>query len=364
MRQLLVFVFFVPLIIIGNPIRIEIINEFQTASSNSQRIEFRTFAIPGGDTIGTGEYLYNHTVITLAGTAVIDTNIYLPPLGYAIIDTSVLNGPFYLPFDSGYIRVGPGPMDSVTYPCSSFTYVHYIIPAPPSGASAAKFYRWLYNSLDYEYLPAEDWYIDYTPTLGYQNNDYPGCRLSGKVYGGGNPIANARVVAEYSSNMIICNPQPFYANCTTYTAINGAYVFDSLLPLGYKVTASASGYQSQIQFTPSALRCLKPITNFDFYLIGIEENNPAPAHSQFTVQPNPFHTITEIKCSIGNETKDMELNIYNITGRLVKKFVLPTSHFTLPTSITWDGTDNYGEPVRPGIYFAILQDKRIKVVRL
>jgi len=45
------------------------------------------------------------------------------------------------------------------------------------------------------------------------------------------------------------------------------------------------------------------------------------------------------------------LNIYDVTGRLVKNFSLPTSDFPLPTSIVWHGEDNKGRQVSCGVYF-------------
>jgi flagellar hook assembly protein FlgD len=69
------------------------------------------------------------------------------------------------------------------------------------------------------------------------------------------------------------------------------------------------------------------------------------------IYPNPCNGITNIKYSLGHSTKYAALKIYDVTGRLVKNFSLPTSHFSLPTSVVWDGTDDIGRNVPEGIYF-------------
>jgi flagellar hook assembly protein FlgD len=72
------------------------------------------------------------------------------------------------------------------------------------------------------------------------------------------------------------------------------------------------------------------------------------------VYPNPFSNKTKIKFSITQFSTTVSpsgLKIYDVTGRLVKNFVLPTSNFSLPTSLIWDGTDDAGRPVTAGVYF-------------
>lgn len=350
----------------ANPIKVEVINEFQTASSDLQRIELKYLEIPTDDTIFYDQPLLNTQVLTPGGTAVVDTDIYLPGQGYAVIDTSVLNGPFFLPPDSGYITVVlEGLGDEISYPCSSFSFENFIIPAPPAGASASKIYFWIYD--DYEYYAKRDWYVDNTPTFGEGNDDYPGCEVSGTVYGSGNPLVNAEVIAEYVLDGYVCNPGPFYTTCTTYTNINGFYSFDSLLPVRYHITASAPGYQPFTQVTEE-LRALKLLTNFDFNLLGILENDVANLTSSIYVYPNPFSKLIFINFeqvkSEKAKGKSYELKIYDATGKLIKVFSRTTHYAVGPTQITWDATDENGEPVSPGIYFICLPEKRIKVIKL
>jgi len=41
----------------------------------------------------------------------------------------------------------------------------------------------------------------------------------------------------------------------------------------------------------------------------------------------------------------------NATGRMVKEFILPTAYSSVPTVISWDGTDDSGKRVASGVYF-------------
>jgi len=76
-----------------------------------------------------------------------------------------------------------------------------------------------------------------------------------------------------------------------------------------------------------------------------------PRLSAFTIYPNP--TRGRIQLSIGHSAKGIGLCIYDVTGRLVKKFSLPTDYSLLPT-VVWDGTDQSGRAIPPGVYYAVL----------
>lgn len=71
---------------------------------------------------------------------------------------------------------------------------------------------------------------------------------------------------------------------------------------------------------------------------------------EFQVFPNPFHeqvTITTIFLDI-----EIACKIYDITGRLVRHFILPIDRDPcIPRSITWDGFDDQGRSLPSGVYF-------------
>lgn len=86
---------------------------------------------------------------------------------------------------------------------------------------------------------------------------------------------------------------------------------------------------------------------------GIEENDIIPAAvSLGSPYPNPFNN--NVKIPIGGVTENNTfLEIYDITGRLVKKLSLPDRE-SIYNSVTWNGTGAYGQEVASGVYFVRL----------
>ncbi len=79
--------------------------------------------------------------------------------------------------------------------------------------------------------------------------------------------------------------------------------------------------------------------------------------------PNPFTTAFSVKCSGFSEKQKVTLEIYDISGRLVKRLVrgeVPNSQFSI-LIYTWDGRDDRGRKVRSGIYFLKLKVKSEKL---
>ncbi len=103
------------------------------------------------------------------------------------------------------------------------------------------------------------------------------------------------------------------------------------------------------------------------------EDDVAGAELRFDIYPNPFSKQTKISFgkvnsaeSIGHSAEGIELRIYDVTGRLVKEFFLPTAYSLLPTVLSWSGTDDKGQKLPSGIYIIELntgkQITRKKVV--
>jgi tetratricopeptide (TPR) repeat protein len=65
--------------------------------------------------------------------------------------------------------------------------------------------------------------------------------------------------------------------------------------------------------------------------------------------PNPFNPITKISYSLPDEM-DANLVVFNIKGQVVRTLVSDKQSSGLHT-VTWNGTDNKGNPVASGIYF-------------
>lgn len=94
-----------------------------------------------------------------------------------------------------------------------------------------------------------------------------------------------------------------------------------------------------------------------------EFSNTKINNNQIKIQPNPFKqsTVIRIPNSLLGRLPS-ELNIYNLSGKLVKSF--STNNLThgvgragrdqqLKTnnSFVWDGTDNFGQSLPAGVYF-------------
>jgi photosystem II stability/assembly factor-like uncharacterized protein len=95
---------------------------------------------------------------------------------------------------------------------------------------------------------------------------------------------------------------------------------------------------------------------------GIKEYQPAKTQVvNLQVSPNPCVNGIKIKLSVSQGVNNMELKIYDVTGRVVKDFSRPTHYSAtqygglLPTVISWDGTDDDGNDVAQGIYFVELK---------
>jgi hypothetical protein len=82
--------------------------------------------------------------------------------------------------------------------------------------------------------------------------------------------------------------------------------------------------------------------------VGITQNQLPSTDYQLTNYPNPFNPSTTITFNLTAEnTKDAEIDIYNIKGQKVKQL----SAFRGQQSVIWNGTDENNEPVSSGIYF-------------
>jgi hypothetical protein len=115
------------------------------------------------------------------------------------------------------------------------------------------------------------------------------------------------------------------------------------------------------------------------YPIGIDEVGDRGQQSdinQIKICPNPFSTLTKISVGIehGAKSKGRKtpctkphapcLKIYDATGRVVRSFSLGPLPYAL--SILWEGKDDAGREVAPGIYFVSIPGyaQLAKVVKL
>jgi hypothetical protein len=79
----------------------------------------------------------------------------------------------------------------------------------------------------------------------------------------------------------------------------------------------------------------------------------APAFTLGRNYPNPFNPSTSIAYEI-TEPGHVQLNIYNIKGELIRTLV-DAPQTAQSYTVTWDGTDNVGNPISSGVYFYQMQ---------
>jgi hypothetical protein len=76
--------------------------------------------------------------------------------------------------------------------------------------------------------------------------------------------------------------------------------------------------------------------------------SPPKSYALMQNYPNPFNAGTVIRFDLSN-TSDWTLQVYNITGQVVRTF---SGHDEASTvSVTWDGTDRNGDHAASGVYF-------------
>ena len=87
-----------------------------------------------------------------------------------------------------------------------------------------------------------------------------------------------------------------------------------------------------------------------------------------SISPNPFSAATTIHLSgIAHGAEAIELQIFDVSGRKVKEISLLPLNFSL--AVTWDGRDDEGREVAPGVYFLRLRSgdhtasKKVLLVR-
>ncbi len=98
-------------------------------------------------------------------------------------------------------------------------------------------------------------------------------------------------------------------------------------------------------------------TGYDVYSLDgpiFVSSDELPAQNAVVLQnsPNPFRTSTTIFFSETTNSHELsQIKIYNIKGQLVRDFHIVTPSHSRSVSVTWDGKDESGNTVSPGIYF-------------
>ncbi len=93
---------------------------------------------------------------------------------------------------------------------------------------------------------------------------------------------------------------------------------------------------------------------------------PTQKHDIISVTPNPFRDKTDIRLKIADDRLPIadsrwQLNIYNVAGFLVKSFRI-AHNVVCPIQITWNGADEQGNLLSPGVYFCCFKSNMSKAV--
>jgi len=108
---------------------------------------------------------------------------------------------------------------------------------------------------------------------------------------------------------------------------------------------------------------------------GVEETAGRFTHDalRLEAQPNPFKGKLIIRYTIqdGGEMiqdtryriQDINLKIYDVSGRLVKSFNLESYIMYHESVISWDGTDDSGHRLPPGVYFVCLTNGSLSAIK-
>lgn len=94
---------------------------------------------------------------------------------------------------------------------------------------------------------------------------------------------------------------------------------------------------------------------------GIEEQNPPVATlSSIIAQPGIFSTTTMLCLANPNMNEDVTLKIYDNTGSLVRRLVLPRGE----RAVVWNGKDEMGRALCAGVYFVMPDGTKARTTRV
>jgi photosystem II stability/assembly factor-like uncharacterized protein len=107
-------------------------------------------------------------------------------------------------------------------------------------------------------------------------------------------------------------------------------------------------------------------TWFQANIVGIGSPETQRQKYQITAYPNPFSK--QIILSYTPDVLSINLKIYDVTGKIVKSFFTNNQPLTTNNYFVWNGTDDNGSLLSPGIYFArfLIEGKTLthKIIRL
>ena len=124
----------------------------------------------------------------------------------------------------------------------------------------------------------------------------------------------------------------------------------------------------KIQFYNSGILFAEDESDSNFTITGIaveekEDEQPPKWLRELVVYPNPFTKVLNIRRLGNTEKQTVNLKIYDLSGRLVKDFSLPTTKSSHTTTIFWDGKNKHGKDLSSGVYFLRFEAGKYKVTK-
>jgi hypothetical protein len=136
------------------------------------------------------------------------------------------------------------------------------------------------------------------------------------------------------------------------------YIIYEFLAEDYGLIAHVLSYPGETDTNFTNANFLERITDFS---TGIREGEgERVTHNYLNVSPNPARGVVEIRyivhdpVSFEGEMRKTKLEIYDVTGRLVKAFDLGSCVVDHASTIRWDGTDQSCRQLGGGVYFVRL----------
>lgn len=175
-------------------------------------------------------------------------------------------------------------------------------------------------------------------------------------------IQNA-FLTDYNASRTFCSIKMKDPDDGTFNPMPGSYPVNDADTLGLGNTLM--GFHTY--FYPSEYVNAPPWLVVNYHATAVEEAPAQVPSLSVNAFPNPFHEKTEIRLSgVWEKKAEAEINIYDLSGRLVRKYE-PCD--LCAGALFWDGRDGGGKRVASGIYFCrvtMVQDRflvRLLLVR-
>ncbi len=146
------------------------------------------------------------------------------------------------------------------------------------------------------------------------------------------------------------NYVPFAVNISSLVTL---WINGEIPNYGFVIEANAGQKFSKFYSKEHAYLAYRPFLEITLEETSIADAINTPLVSHINNYPNPFNPATTISFTIA-DSEMSSLQIINIHGQVVKNYPLWKSGKHL---VSWDGTNNQGDKLASGIYFARLRSR-------